>query len=257
MEDKESITEFHGRVRDLANEAERLGRPFEEDNLVLKSPPDAPVQEDEEFIQILDEDPLVAVSKVPFQKESVAKKSKKKVIPNTIPQRRSKRKLKLEEDLIPEAPPQKKQSSSSSPMDPAAKDQKFICYLTHTNTVSKIMARLLYKIKHNIPFDLGQLIFDQIMLFAAEKYKVNSIGLPYPTLLYSLLVSQGFSKEEKEEEDLEEPQLQVDSRHMEGKHHNDMEVAGPTTANIEKAPSLVKFLKQKLMQVKEELARTS
>ncbi|VFQ61982.1 unnamed protein product [Cuscuta campestris] len=36
MEDKESITEFHGRVRDLANEAERLGRPFEEDNLVLK-----------------------------------------------------------------------------------------------------------------------------------------------------------------------------------------------------------------------------
>ncbi|VFQ79281.1 unnamed protein product [Cuscuta campestris] len=36
MEDKESIIEFHGRVRDLANEAERLGRPFEEDNLVLK-----------------------------------------------------------------------------------------------------------------------------------------------------------------------------------------------------------------------------
>ncbi|VFQ96789.1 unnamed protein product [Cuscuta campestris] len=36
MEDKESVTEFHGRVRDLANEAERLGRSFEEDNLVLK-----------------------------------------------------------------------------------------------------------------------------------------------------------------------------------------------------------------------------
>ncbi|VFQ76116.1 unnamed protein product [Cuscuta campestris] len=36
MVDKESITQFHGRVRDLANEAERLGRPFEEDSLVLK-----------------------------------------------------------------------------------------------------------------------------------------------------------------------------------------------------------------------------
>ncbi|VFQ77903.1 unnamed protein product [Cuscuta campestris] len=111
---------------------------------------------------------------------------------------------------------------------------------THTNTVSKIMARLLYKIKHNISFDLGHLIFDQIMLFAAEKYKINSIGLPYPTLLYSLL-----------------PPLQVDSRHMEGKHHNDMEVDGPTTAKDRKAPSLVRFLEQKLMQVKEELAKTS
>ncbi|VFQ59353.1 unnamed protein product [Cuscuta campestris] len=141
-------------------------------NVPTHSPPDAPVQEDEEFIQILDEDPLVAVLEVPFQKESVAKKSKKKVIPT-------------------------------------------------------------------------------------EKYKVNSIGLPYPTLLYSLLVSQGFSKEEKDEEELEEPQLQVDSRHMEGKHHNDMEVAGPTTAKDRKAPSLVRFLEQKLMQVKEELTRTS
>ncbi|VFQ76115.1 unnamed protein product [Cuscuta campestris] len=361
-------------------------------NVPTQSPPDAPVQEDVEFIQILDENPLVAVSEVPFQKESAAKKRKKKVTPSTIPQRRSKRKLKLEEDSISEAPPQKKQSSSFTPMDSAAEvtpvvkigksphsrfvsskarslfsnvhkksiivqrridveDFKlktnlipllekskllksvtlqgsfvksviceFYCNLsescadpsdlikkdtkisektmwldltngqrasqsskakisssilkssyaillrvaalhwlptTHTNTVSKIMARLLYKIKHNIPFDLGQLIFDQIMLFAAEKYKVNSIWLPYPTLLYSLLVSQGFSKEEEKEEELEEPPLQVDSRNMEGKHHNDMEVAGPTTAKDKKTPSLVRFLEQKLMQVKEELARAS
>ncbi|VFQ61560.1 unnamed protein product [Cuscuta campestris] len=379
-------------------------------------PPDAPVQEDEEFIQLLDEDPLVAVSEVPFQKEPAAKKGKKKVIPSTVPQRRSKRKLKLEEDSSLEAPPQKKQStpmSSAADVTPVVKTGKsphsrfvsskarslfssvhkksiivqrridvedfklktnliplleksklmksvtlqgsfvksvickFYCNLTescadpadpmfhkvflhgktyklspalintlldlspskrdtkisekimwldltngqrasqsskakisssilkssyaillrvaalhwlpttHTNTVSKIMARLLYTIKHNIPFDLGQLIFDQIMLFAAEKYKVNSIGLPYPTLLYSLLVSQGFSKEEEEEEELEESPLQVDSRHMEGKHHNDMEVAVPTTEKDKKTPSLVKFLEQKLMQVKEELARTS
>ncbi|VFQ66930.1 unnamed protein product [Cuscuta campestris] len=388
-------------------------------NTTTQSPPDAQVQADEEFIQILDEEPLVAVSEVPFQEESAEKKSKKKVTPSTIPQRRSKRKLKLEEDPISEAPPQKKQSNSSTPMSSAAdvtpvvktgksphsrfvsskakslfssvhkksiivqrridvEDFKlktnliplleksklmksvtlqgsfvksviceFYCNLsescadsadpmfhkvflrgrtyklspalintaldltpskkdtkifetnmwldltngqrasqsskakisssilkssyaillrvaalhwlptTHTKTVSKIMARLLYKIKHNIPFDLGQLIFDQIMLFAAEKYKVNSIGLPYPTLLYSLLVSQGFSKEEDEEEELEEPPLQVDSRHMEGKHYNDMEVAASTTAKHKETPSLVRFLEQKLMQVKEELARTS
>ncbi|VFQ96304.1 unnamed protein product [Cuscuta campestris] len=183
-------------------------------------PPDAPVQEDEEFIQILDEDPLVEVSKVPFQEDSAAKKSKKKVISSIVPQRRSKRKLKLKEDSSSEAPPQKKQSTSSTPMISAAD------------------------------------VTPVIMLFAAEKYKVNSIGLPYPTLLYRLLISQGFNKDEGEEEEKEEPPLQVDSRHMEGKHYNDMEVAASTTTKHKETPSLVRFLEQKLMQVKEELART-
>ncbi|VFQ71381.1 unnamed protein product [Cuscuta campestris] len=36
MEDTESITNFHGRVRELANEAERLGEPIIEHKLVLK-----------------------------------------------------------------------------------------------------------------------------------------------------------------------------------------------------------------------------
>ncbi|VFQ68791.1 unnamed protein product [Cuscuta campestris] len=36
MDDKEKIAEFHGRVRELANEAENLKRPFTEDSLVLK-----------------------------------------------------------------------------------------------------------------------------------------------------------------------------------------------------------------------------
>ncbi|VFQ88786.1 unnamed protein product [Cuscuta campestris] len=36
MGDKEKIAEFHGRVRELANEAENLKRPFTEDSLVLK-----------------------------------------------------------------------------------------------------------------------------------------------------------------------------------------------------------------------------
>ncbi|VFQ83889.1 unnamed protein product [Cuscuta campestris] len=36
MDDKERIADFHGRVRELANEAENLKRPFTEDSLVLK-----------------------------------------------------------------------------------------------------------------------------------------------------------------------------------------------------------------------------
>ncbi|RAL41708.1 hypothetical protein DM860_008890 [Cuscuta australis] len=36
MDDKERIANFHGRVRELANEAENLKRPFTEDSLVLK-----------------------------------------------------------------------------------------------------------------------------------------------------------------------------------------------------------------------------
>ncbi|VFQ84566.1 unnamed protein product [Cuscuta campestris] len=105
---------------------------------------------------------------------------------------------------------------------------------THTNTVSKIMARLLYKIKHNIPFDLGKLIFDQIMLFAAEKYKANSIGLPYPTLLYSLLVSQGSAKKKR--------------RRKNYKSHHSKWTAGTWRESITMTWRLL---------VKEELARTS
>ncbi|VFQ83599.1 unnamed protein product [Cuscuta campestris] len=36
MDEKERIADFHGRVRELANEAENLKRPFTEDSLVLK-----------------------------------------------------------------------------------------------------------------------------------------------------------------------------------------------------------------------------
>ena len=36
MEDKESITEFHGRVREIANQAARLEEPIAEKTLVLK-----------------------------------------------------------------------------------------------------------------------------------------------------------------------------------------------------------------------------
>ena len=36
MDDQESITNFHGRIRDIANQAERLDKPISEESLVLK-----------------------------------------------------------------------------------------------------------------------------------------------------------------------------------------------------------------------------
>ncbi|VFQ99223.1 unnamed protein product [Cuscuta campestris] len=83
---------------------------------ISKPSPDEPAQEHDEFIKILDEEPLVAVSEVPFQKESEVKKSKKKANHISVPQHRSKRKMKLEEDSNSKEPPQKKQPPPSSPM---------------------------------------------------------------------------------------------------------------------------------------------
>ncbi|VFQ70661.1 unnamed protein product [Cuscuta campestris] len=103
---------------------------------------------------------------------------------------------------------------------------------THTNTVPLCMATLIYRIKHCIPFDLGKLVFDQVMTFAATKFKTNQNGLPYPLLIYNILNSQGFTKEDCEEEEQVPPLLQADNRHFEGKHFNDMVTAGASPAAI-------------------------
>lgn len=49
---------------------------------------------------------------------------------------------------------------------------------THMNIVPLCMATLIYKIKHDIPFNLGRIIYDQILGFASVKSKRNSNGLP-------------------------------------------------------------------------------
>ncbi|VFQ80922.1 unnamed protein product [Cuscuta campestris] len=101
---------------------------------------------------------------------------------------------------------------------------------THTNTVPLCIATLIYRIKKNVPFDLGRVVFDQVMTFAAEKYKKNKNGLPYPLLVYSILKNQGFEKKENEEEEIIPALLQVDARHLEGSHFNDMAAAGASSA---------------------------
>ncbi|VFQ90479.1 unnamed protein product [Cuscuta campestris] len=91
---------------------------------------------------------------------------------------------------------------------------------THMNTVPLCIATLIYKIKHEIPVNLGKIIFDQIMSFAPERAKQNSNGLPYHLLIFQMLKSQKLVVADEEEP--APPFIQVDLRHFEGKHYNDM-----------------------------------
>ncbi|VFQ80717.1 unnamed protein product [Cuscuta campestris] len=120
---------------------------------------------------------------------------------------------------------------------------------THTNNVPLCIATLIYRIKNNVPFDLGRVVFDQVMAFAAEKYKKNKNGLPYPLLVYSILKDQGFEKTEDEEEEIIPPLLQVDARHLEGSHFNDMAAAGTSSAetpNLASVDYQLSFLEKEI-----------
>ncbi|VFQ84448.1 unnamed protein product [Cuscuta campestris] len=88
------------------------------------------------------------------------------------------------------------------------------------STFPLCMATLIYKIKHEIPFNLGKIIFYQIMSFASKRAKQNTNGLPYPLLIFQMLKSQRL--EVTDEEEPAPPLLQVDLRHFEGKHYNYM-----------------------------------
>ncbi|VFQ68788.1 unnamed protein product [Cuscuta campestris] len=121
---------------------------------------------------------------------------------------------------------------------------------SHTNTVTKAMGMLLYKIKNNVSVNLGKLIVAQIAEFGKHNYKQNDNGLPFPVLIFQMLVSQSFNKTDGEQEEPLEPLLQVDNRHFDGKHFNDMKVAKQATHGV---PGVLKYLEHKLQQNKEAL----
>ncbi|VFQ90474.1 unnamed protein product [Cuscuta campestris] len=121
---------------------------------------------------------------------------------------------------------------------------------SHTNTVTKAMGMLLYKIKNNVPVNLGKLIVAQIAEFGKHNYKQNDNGLPFPVLIFQMLVSQGFTKKDAEQEESLEPLLQIDNRHFEGKHFNDMVTAEQATHAMQ---GVLKYLEHKLQQNKEAL----
>nr|GLL46672.1 uncharacterized protein LOC109185001 [Ipomoea trifida] len=68
------------------------------------------------------------------------------------------------------------------------------------HSVSKKMVVLLFKIRNNIPFNLGELIFDHIMAFRHGQGKENKVLLPFSSLIYGILCKQGFRKHPQEEE---------------------------------------------------------
>ncbi|VFQ73165.1 unnamed protein product [Cuscuta campestris] len=79
--------------------------------------------------------------------------------------------------------------------------------------------------------------------------KKNKNGLPCPLLIYSILKDQGFEKEENEEEETIPPLLQVDARHFEGSHFNDMAAAGAslaTTSNPASVDYQLSFLEKEI-----------
>nr|GMD17789.1 uncharacterized protein LOC109167433 [Ipomoea batatas] len=68
------------------------------------------------------------------------------------------------------------------------------------HSVSKKMVVLLFKIRNNIPFNLGELIFDHIMAFRHGQGKEDKVLLPFSSLICGILCKQGFRKHPQEEE---------------------------------------------------------
>ncbi|MEQ5265912.1 hypothetical protein, partial [Escherichia coli] len=77
------------------------------------------------------------------------------------------------------------------------------------STVSAKMALLLYKVRHMVKFDLGDLIYNHIMELVLRKKESK---IPFPNLIVGLLKAQGFTTY-KNEPLLDIPgQYTVDSR---------------------------------------------
>nr|GMC90590.1 uncharacterized protein LOC109166029 [Ipomoea batatas] len=57
------------------------------------------------------------------------------------------------------------------------------------HSVSKKMVVLLFKIRNNIPFNLGELIFDHIMAFRHGQGKEDKVLLPFSSLIYESVPS--------------------------------------------------------------------
>ncbi|VFQ59368.1 unnamed protein product [Cuscuta campestris] len=125
---------------------------------------------------------------------------------------------------------------------------------THTNTVTKAMGMLLYKIKNGVPINLGKLIVSQIAEFGKRNYKQNDNGLPFPVLIFQMLLSQGFVKVDADKEEPPEPLLQIDYRHFEGNHFNDME--STQSSAPQRVSAGMQYLDAKLEANREEMRMT-
>ena len=79
---------------------------------------------------------------------------------------------------------------------------------TFKSFVTLKQAELMYKIQRGLSVDLGQRIFDQLLFFSKDENKISALGIPFPSLIYQILLSQGFRKDDVElEENLEDEQF--------------------------------------------------
>nr|GMD60946.1 uncharacterized protein LOC109169177 [Ipomoea batatas] len=91
---------------------------------------------------------------------------------------------------------------------------------TNHRYVTKKMVALLFKIDTGVSFDLGQLLFDQIV--DARNGKVGKKDLVLPNLIYGLHVMQGFQKHSSEYFEAHPVPIKFDQRLLSGSHFDDL-----------------------------------
>nr|GLL49477.1 uncharacterized protein LOC109169177 [Ipomoea trifida] len=82
------------------------------------------------------------------------------------------------------------------------------------------MAALLFKIDIGVSFDLGQLLFDQIV--DARNGKAGKKDLVLPNLIYGLLAMQGFQKHSSEYFEAHPVPIKFNQRLLSGSHFDDL-----------------------------------
>nr|GMD12575.1 uncharacterized protein LOC109169177 [Ipomoea batatas] len=115
--------------------------------------------------------------------------------------------------------------------------------------VTKKMAALLLKIDTGVSFDLGQLLFDQIV--DARNGKASKKDLVLPNLIYGLLAMQGFQKHSSEYFEAHPVPIKFNPRLLSGSHFDDLglsrdAIAAGTSSSANCGTLTIEFLENKL-----------
>nr|GMD63656.1 uncharacterized protein LOC109169177 [Ipomoea batatas] len=120
---------------------------------------------------------------------------------------------------------------------------------TNHRYVTKKMAALLFKIDTGVSFDLGQLLFDQIV--DARNGKAGKKDLVLPNLIYGLLSMQGFQKHSSEYFKAHPVPIKFNPRLLSGSHFDDLglsrdAVAAGPSSSANSGELAIEFLENEL-----------
>nr|GMC89352.1 uncharacterized protein LOC109169177 [Ipomoea batatas] len=120
---------------------------------------------------------------------------------------------------------------------------------TNHRYVTKKMAALLFKIDTGVSFDLGQLLFDQII--DARNGKAGKKDLVLPNLIYGLLAMQGFQKHSSEYFEAHPVPIKFNPRLLSGSHFDDLglsrdAVAAGPSSSANSGELAIEFLENEL-----------